>query len=81
MANTALRCTCCEFETRCGHSVGFPLDGKSRDDLEGVSYNGERKSKTLTRVYRPLNDVIFSNSSTDKLQMPMNKAIKSYDRL
>lgn len=70
--NPPLQCTCCDHKAVKG-GTGRPLDcsdgcpnAKSQEDL-AIIYDDQKKSRTLTRVYKPLNDVHFLNTSANTL--------------
>lgn len=68
--NNPLKCVCCDQKTKgaerhiaCSNAC---TDARSHEDL-GISYDDQMRSRTLTRVYKPLNDVHFPNTSTSNL--------------
>lgn len=76
-------CTCFEHQTfrhssgggdSAGHLFGSTnMNGYQTTKLKGTSealgsfYNDQKKSRTLTKVYQPLNDLHFPNTSTNNL--------------
>lgn len=79
MANpSSSNCTCCEHQTLRrssasggGREVGNRSFGTSMNGNPSLKLRGTdedlRKSRTLTRVYKPLNDLHFPNTSTNNL--------------
>ena len=67
-------CICCERELKggssgatggCGSLVRASSNEYALDGPEAIYNTEQRKSRTLTRVYKPLNDIQFPDTSTN----------------
>lgn len=83
--NNANNCTYCEQEIKLGgrfyEDPPIMIKDPSRD-CSGSLYNGQIKSRTLTRTYKPLNDLVhlrnnLSNDLVDSYRIPKVGGVES----